>query len=144
MHELNIREAEINDKESLALLCNQLGYEAKTEDIPPRLDQIKELSHQIVYVAVIDQQVVGWIHVYLCPLLISGLQAQLGGMVVDEKFRNKGIGKKLLIQAENWARSKSCHYISIFTNITRSETHHFYAQMDYQTKKTEYVLQKEL
>jgi GNAT superfamily N-acetyltransferase len=115
MDELKIREADKNDKETLAILCNQLGYEVKTEDIPFRLDQINELKHQIVYVAVIDQRVVGWIHVYLCPLLISGLQAQLGGMVIDEKFRNKGIGKKLLRQAENWARSKNCHYMSIFT-----------------------------
>lgn len=144
MKKLNIREANINDKETLAILCNQLGYEAKTEDISTRLDQINELKHQIVYVAVIDQQVVGWIHVYLCPLLISGKQAQLGGMVVDEKFRGQGIGKKLLIQAENWARSKNCQSMSIFTNINRSKTHHFYAQMDYQTIKTEYVLRKEL
>lgn len=144
MDELNIREADINDKESLAILCNQLGYEAKTEDIPFRLGQINELNHQIIYVAEIDRYVVGWIHVYLCPLLISGLQAQLGGMVVDEKFRGQGIGKKLLIQAENWARSKNCQSMSLFTNINRSKTHQFYAQMDYQTIKTEYVLRKEL
>lgn len=144
MNELIIREADVSDKDSLTILCNQLGYETTTEDLPTRLEHIKELKHHIVYVAEKEQQVVGWIHVYLCPLLISNSQAQLGGMVVDEKFRKQGIGKKLLFQAENWARSRGCQKMSIFTNVTRLETHTFYAQLGYKTVKTEFVMGKDL
>jgi len=139
-----IRQVQNNDIESIAKLCGQLGYVTKTEDLPQRLKQISETSHHMIYVADLDHQVVGWIHVYLCPLLIYGSQAQLGGMVVHEEHRSKGIGKKLLLQAETWARSKGCQYLTVFSNITRSETHKFYSQSGYQNLKTEFVLQKHL
>lgn len=144
MNELYIRDAKITDKQGLALLCNQLGYPIMVEDIPSRLDQINQLDHHIVFVAEMGSQLVGWVHVYLCPLLISERQAQLGGMIVKDEYRNKGIGTSLLKQSEEWARSNGCQKLTIFSNTFRRETHQFYAQMGYQVLKTEHVFIKEL
>jgi len=144
MDSINIREAQINDIRFIALLCDQLGYSTEIEDLSLRLKKISDISHHVIFIAELDHQVVGWIHVYLCPLLISGFQAQLGGLVVHEDFRCRGIGKELLQQAEYWARSRGCLYLSVLSNITRIETHQFYEDLDYQKIKTELVLRKKL
>jgi GNAT superfamily N-acetyltransferase len=144
MEKLIIREAQKEDIPRMAILCNQLGYPTKMEDLPIRLDMIRDLSHHIVIIAELDHLVVGWLHAYLCPLLITGSQAQLGGMVVDDEFRSLGIGKELLLHAEDWARTKGCKFLTVFSNITRSATHNFYGTLDYSNIKTELVLQKEL
>ena len=144
MEKLIIREAEKDDIPRMAILCSQLGYPIKMEDLTVRLNEIQHLGHHIVLVAELDQFVIGWLHAYLCPLLITGSQAQLGGMVVDEKFRSLGVGKELLFHAESWAGTQGCQFLTVFSNVTRRRTHAFYIQLDYRNIKTELVLQKEL
>ena len=144
MDALIIREARDKDIEEIADLCDQLGYQTEPEDIHLRLKQISVLSHHAVFVAELDHVVIGWIHVYLCPLLVSPLQAQLGGLVVHSNQRGKGIGTRLLQQAEAWSHSLDCQYLTIFTNITRTDTHKFYDHHGYQNIKTEHVFRKEI
>jgi GNAT superfamily N-acetyltransferase len=144
MDELILREAQFNDFEAIADLCNQLGYQTESEDIPLRLKQIHDLRHHSVFVAELDRLVIGWIHVYLCPLLVSPLQAQLGGLVVHTNQRGKGVGEKLVQQAEAWSKSHACQYLTIYTNVTRTETHKFYNNLGYKNIKTEHVLRKEI
>jgi GNAT superfamily N-acetyltransferase len=144
MEKLTIREAQPKDTRAIATLCNQLGYQAGSEDISLRLEQINSLDQQVVYLAELDQLVIGWVHVYVCPLLISNLQAQLGGLIVHDDHRGKDIGKRLMLQAEAWARSQGCLYVTVYTNIIRTDTHVFYDHLGYQKLKTEYVLRKEL
>jgi len=144
MDTLTIRKAQYKDFENIADLCDQLGYQTESEDIPLRLKQINNLNHHAVFVAELDHQVIGWIHVYLCPLLVSPLQAQLGGLVVQSNQRGKGVGTRLLQQAEAWSHSNACQYLTILTNITRTDTHKFYDHLGYQNIKTEHVLRKRI
>lgn len=144
METLIIREARPQDSEALAELCTQLGYQTDSMDIPLRLSLVNNLDHHAVFIAELDQQVVGWIHVYLCPLLVSSLQAQLGGLIVHSNVRGKGIGKNLMQQAEAWCQKNACQYLSVYTNIVRLETHKFYEHLGYRTIKTEHVFRKDL
>jgi len=144
MDALIIREAQDHDYDAIAFLCEQLGYQTGSEVIPLRLKQINELAHHAVFVAELDHQVIGWIHVYICPLLVSPLQAQLGGLVVHSSQRDQGVGARLLQQAEDWSRTRSCRYLTIFTNIIRSDTHKIYEHLGYQNIKTEHLFRKEI
>lgn len=144
MKELITRKARIEDFEEIAGLCDQLGYQTDPTDIPVRLKHINDLDQHAVFVAELDHKVIGWIHVYVCPLLVSPPQSQLGGLVVNEDQRGKGIGEKLLQQAEAWSRIHSCQLLTVYTNITRSRTHAFYENLGYQNIKTEYVMRKEI
>ena len=144
MNTLKIRDAQVKDLDALADLCNQLGYPVGTEEVRLRLSEINRLAHHKVYLAETDQAVVGWIHIYLCPLLISSLQAQLGGLIVHSDYRGSGVGQSLMHQAETWARENGCSLLTIFTNVVRAETHEFYDRLGYQVVKTEFVMQKDL
>jgi GNAT superfamily N-acetyltransferase len=144
MDNLILREAKFEDYEEIAVLCNQLGYQTESSDIPHRLKQINDLDQHAVFVAELDHRVIGWIHVYVCPLLVSPHQSQLGGLVVHEDQRGKGIGEKLMEQAEAWSRTRSCQLLTVYTNIIRNRTHGFYENLGYQNIKTEYLMRKEL
>jgi GNAT superfamily N-acetyltransferase len=141
---LTIRAAQVKDCHAIAVLCGQLGYPAAPGDISLRLEQIVALQHHAVFLAELDQQVIGWIHVYLCPLLISPMQAQLGGLIVHAENRGKGVGVALLQAAETWARRQDCEYMVVYTNITRTDTHLFYDELGYENIKSEHVLRKHL
>jgi ribosomal protein S18 acetylase RimI-like enzyme len=41
--------------------------------------------------------------------------AEIGGLWVDEKYRNKGYGKLLVNKAEEWAKQKKCKAVTVFT-----------------------------
>ncbi|HIF0260663.1 TPA: GNAT family N-acetyltransferase [Legionella pneumophila] len=41
--------------------------------------------------------------------------AEIGGLWVDEKLRNQGVGKSLITKAEEWAKQKGCKAITVFT-----------------------------
>ncbi|HHF7345985.1 TPA: GNAT family N-acetyltransferase [Legionella feeleii] len=41
--------------------------------------------------------------------------AEIGGLWVDERFRNQGYGKALVTKAEEWAKSKGCKAVTVFT-----------------------------
>lgn len=66
----------------------------------------------------------------------DGSFAQIGVFVVDEKYRGKGIGKKLLITAEKWAEEQGALKVLINSGNRdeRKESHSFYNKMGYKAK----------
>ena len=60
--EITIRDAKINDSESITELSNQLGYKTLNTDIQNRLKIILENSDNCIYVAIENGRIVGWIH----------------------------------------------------------------------------------
>jgi len=76
----NIRLANLEDSERIAALCHQLGYSTSIAMIKQSLRQIQQDERHVVYVAErSDKRVVGWVHVYVCQLLLTDLQAEIGG-----------------------------------------------------------------
>ena len=46
-----------------------------------------------VFVAESQEQVIGWLHVSVTPLLEVPLRAEVNGLVVDEQRRSAGAGR---------------------------------------------------
>jgi GNAT superfamily N-acetyltransferase len=80
-----------------------------------------------VFVAVSDSSsITGWIHVLPRLLLIWRPIAEIGGIVVDEKERRKGIGRALISRAEKWAKENGYEGIIVRSDSRRQESHKFY------------------
>lgn len=140
-----LREARLEDVYYLAKLSTQLGYPASPEDIARRLHEILNDDHGAVFVAESeDGSVIGWIHVYYCPSLIVEKEAEIGGLVVDEKHRSQGIGASLIRKAEEWARAKGCYTIIVRANIIRHQAHEFYRALGFSEIKTQKMFRKVL
>ncbi len=140
---VTIRPALPADAAQVAGLCDQLGYPASVGEVQERLSRLRQDRQHMVYVAELASgQVVGWVHVYLCPLLIADLGAEIGGLVVDENWRSIGIGLRLLQQAEQWAQQQGCWAVHVRSNVTRERAHRFYERIGYQTIKTQRVFRR--
>ncbi len=89
-------------------------------------------------------EVVGWIHVFIRRGLLSSDDAEIGGLIVDERSRGRGIGRLLLERAEAWAMERRCEAVRVRSNVKRADAPAFYAAAGYREIKQQRVLAKSL
>jgi len=95
------REARQEDAERIMKLSDQLGYPSSAVQISQRLRKILKTKNHIVYVAAVnDEGIIGWIHVFLCPLIVRETTALIGGLAADERYRLAGGARRLVEKAE--------------------------------------------
>jgi GNAT superfamily N-acetyltransferase len=142
-HGVTIRSVTAGDARSMALLCGQLGYPASEEQIRTRLAQILLDEDHAVHIAQTpDGCLIGWVHVYIPELLLVHRRAEIGGLVVDEGHRRRGIGRVLMAWAEQWACGQGCETVHLRSNILRREAHLFYEGIGYRKLTTQLTYQK--
>ena len=99
-----VREIQERDLDEVTNLVNQLGYSASEAEVRERLGAVRSLSGHKIFVAIDGGgKVVGWLHVLKFPTLEMSLATELGGLVVDASVRGQGVGKLLMVAAENWS-----------------------------------------
>lgn len=138
------RQARLEDAPALASLSGQLGYPSSPEEMRARLQAILGREEHVVFVAEQGGQVVAWIHVFLLRLVEANPEAEIGGLIVDEQCRGRGIGWALVHLAEEWARSLGCASISVRSNVVRERTHGFYESLGYARVKAQHTFRKPL
>jgi GNAT superfamily N-acetyltransferase len=131
--EISIRVTADADAPAIAELVTQLGYPAPAEVIPGRLAKMARTDDNIALVAEEDGKVVGvmtarimWVIHHDAPL------AWLTALVVLDSARGKGIGSTLLDRAEEWAKNKGAHKISLSSAMHRGDTHTYYDNRGYE------------
>lgn len=142
-----IRPATPQDAARLAELSTQLGYPATSKDILGRLDRIFGSGEHAVYVAEArepETRIAGWVHVFVSRLLEEDSQAEIGGLVVDEAWRGRGVGALLMACAERWAREQGSTTVRVRSNVIREEAHAFYEKLGYSVVKSQKVFRKTL
>ncbi len=140
-----IRPIEGQDAVEVAALTAQLGYERSVEAVR---DWISELGGrtegQAAFVACCDGEVVGWIDVCIERRLQTPAFALIGGLVVKDRVRGMGIGKRLCENAENWGRERGVGALRVTSRSTRLDAHRFYLRDGYREVKTSVVFEKKL
>ncbi|HZH59875.1 MAG TPA: GNAT family N-acetyltransferase [Metabacillus sp.] len=136
---MNIREASINDVSELVSLMAQLGYPTKVDAFRTRFNTILDNSNYHTIVAELDGKVVGMVG--LCTGLFyeyDGMYVRIVAFVVDASYRRKGIGKKLIREAEVWSREQGAIAIGLNSGNRdeRKNAHQFYKNMGYKDKST--------
>ena len=125
---MDIRKIKLEDMDDVFRLLNEL-YKNKIQYDKFKEIYIQKLNDVNSYyiVAVIDQKIVG--------VLISELQVQIHrskkrgyieDLIVDENYRNQGIGKSLLENAINYAKDNDCEVVDLSSYITNDNAHRFY------------------
>lgn len=139
-----LRQAAPQDSGRLAELLTQLGYPASADEIRTRLASVLSDEDHAVFVAELDGRVAGWVHVFIYKLLEADRHGGVGGLVVDETQRGRGIGRKLMECAEGWASQQGCPVLDLRSNILREQAHEFYRAIGYERYKTQYAFRKPL
>jgi GNAT superfamily N-acetyltransferase len=139
MENVVIREAYETDLEVMAKLSEQLGYPATVEEFTARFNLLKKGKHLVMVAELMDHGVVGWIHVMPRLLLVAGLYGEVGGIIVDQKHRRKGIGRALMETAEHWVLNSGCQGMIIRSDKKREGSHPFYKSSGYHPLKSQQV-----
>jgi N-acetylglutamate synthase-like GNAT family acetyltransferase len=135
-----IRQAKISDAPIIKVLLAQLGYpDLRESAVAEKIKAHSEIPYSLL-VADIKNQVVGFIALHWFELMHwEGKMGRISAFCVDENFRSKGVGKKLLDEAEKLLWSKGCAKIEVTSNARRTRTHEFYLRLGYKEDSRRFV-----
>ena len=139
---ISIRCATPSDADHIAQLTGQLGYDVGSADVATRLSRILSKPDQRLLIAEIDGQPVGWLHVAMAEYIEADPFVLIAGIVVDARYRRKGIGAALLRYAEEWAQERQCSLLRLWSTVTRTSAHRFYERLGFTKVKTQHSFVK--
>ncbi len=131
-----IRECKPKDYMDIVLLNkNEMGYEYPAEDTQKQLKQLLNDSNHKIYVAIVADKIVGYIHANNYELLYAPYLKNIMGIAVSSDFRKNGIGKMLLNVVEKWAKDTGAYGVRLVSGSTRIGAHAFYTSCGYNGNK---------
>ncbi len=133
---MNIREAKLEDLQSIVELLHQDDLGSKREQLeqslsPQYIQAFKEIetdANNTVYVITDNENVMGTFQLTFIRNLTytGGLRAQVEGVRVHERYRGQGVGKWLMEEVINMSRKKGAHLVQLTTDKKRPEAIEFY------------------
>ena len=144
MYKIKIRIISTDDANEICTICGEdLGYPC---DFSLVVEKIKKLNsdREAVFVALIDEIVVGFIHVEKYDVLYFETMANILGLAVKSEYRKNGIGKQLINAAEEWAVKNNIKYMRLNSGISRTDAHNFYRHLGYNSEKEQIRFEKNL
>lgn len=131
-----IRECKIQDYADIALLNkDEMGYNYPADETRKKLLHLLNDDDHKIYVAIINNQTVGYIHACNYDLIYAPHLKNIMGIAVSSEFRNNGIGKMLMNEIEEWARETGASGVRLVSGATRTEAHSFYSACGYTSNK---------
>ena len=96
------------------------------------LADLIDADHCDIVIAKEDNKIIGSAFLFYMPIPAHGKPyALLEGMVVDKKFRTKGVGSTLIQKAIEVARQKHCYKMIFTSGFDRKEIHKFYEKFGF-------------
>jgi ribosomal protein S18 acetylase RimI-like enzyme len=130
---LEIRDARPDDAANLARLIGQLGYPTSAADVTRRLVRLTASEADRCVVAVMDGEVAGMATLHASLTIVDdGSAAKLSAIVVDERYRRRGIGAALVSALEADARGRGCALMFLTTAERRAGAHAFYRRIGFE------------
>ena len=139
-----IRPARPQDAERLAALSGELGYPMTAAEAVQRLADLGSHGDHALLVAENGGRVAGWIQVSLPRIFETPKSAEIAGLVVDAAERGRGIGRRLVEAAVEWAGAQGCRAVRVRSNVIRERAHAFYVREGFREIKTQKVLERAL
>ena len=96
-------------------------------------EEIEQDKNNEIILACYDEKIVGFFQITYIPYLtyMGRWRALVEGVRVHKAFRNKGIGKALILRSINLAKKRNCHLIQLTTDKKRPEAIVFYKSLGF-------------
>lgn len=117
------------------MLNKELGYLYEEEKVRKKIKYIIENKKDIILVAYINNNIIGYIHGSEYELLYSDSLINILGFVVKESYRKNGVGTALIDKLEEIAIEKKYSGIRLVSGIDREDAHRFYERNGYIYRK---------
>lgn len=132
---VSIRRVSISDYKDIYMLNKELGYLYEEEKVRKKIKYIIENKKDIILVAYINNNIIGYIHGSEYELLYSDSLINILGFVVKESYRKNGVGTALIDKLEEIAIEKKYSGIRLVSGIDREDAHRFYKRNGYIYRK---------
>jgi len=129
--EITIREVQPGDAKGINALSKQLGYPLTEEQTLQNIKLVLASKDHTAFAAVHENKIAGWIGLAQTIMIELLPYCEINGLVVDENYRGKGVGKLLIEKAKQWAKEKGNNKLKLRCNIIRTEAHKFYRHLGF-------------
>ncbi|MCM3134292.1 GNAT family N-acetyltransferase [Paenibacillus polysaccharolyticus] len=137
--DVNIRHSTNQDVQDMVILMDQLGYPTTYAEMQERYAHIAADANFTTLVAEVRGRVVGLIGMQTSySYEKNGRHCRIMALVVHEHYRGSGIGRQLLLAAEQWAAEQQVDSLSLNSGnrADREAAHAFYQRMGYTAGST--------
>ncbi|MDB6030586.1 MAG: hypothetical protein JWM16_924 [Verrucomicrobiales bacterium] len=139
----SIRRATVEDAQAIAHLSTSLGYASDVLVMAQRLSVISASDADLIIVATdAIGATVGWLQAHAATIIESGFRVEITGLIIAPEERRRGMGRALVAEAEQWARSIGAEAVVVRSNVQRPESHVFYPALGFSVTKTQKVYRK--
>lgn len=131
-----IKQADIDDSKIVAELAMLLWPDNEINDLEKEMINYIISDIGVVLIYFNETLPVGFAQCSLRNDYVEGTEScpvgYLEGIFVKEDFRNRGIGKKLLIQCEKWAKNKGCSEFASDCELDNKESLKFHLLLGFE------------
>ncbi len=138
--QVHVRPAVLEDAAGVARLLEALGYPCSSEEASLRLLHLRDEPEQQLWLAEEHGEAVAMISMdirYYLPL--GARTCRITSLVVLESHHGRGIGKRLLREAELKARQAGATRVELTTAEHREQAHQFYRACGYENASLRFV-----
>ena len=133
--QIMVREMLVKDAQAVNLLSAQLGYSLSPEQTVKNIKAVLQSNNHIAFVALHENKIVGWIGAAQTIMIEVMPHCEINGLVTDERYRGKGVGKLLIEMVKQWAKENGSDVLSLHCNVTRTAAHLFYEHIGFKAIK---------
>jgi len=143
---VTIRAAHPQDAKAVSkLIREELEIPVSASDTAQRLAKFSVSPRHRVFVALVDDLVVGFLHACDFESVLFHYPMKLvTAMAVARSYRRVGIGRALLMRAERWAGESGAAGLRLEAVLLPAETHAFFEACGYERGQEELRFEKML
>lgn len=137
-----IREAQPADIFALTELMNELGYDTTVHEMKIRFENIQNHNDYKTFIATNDTEILGMAGLSKnYSYEQNGIYVRVLALVTRSKLRQKGIGKKLMDVAENWAKEIGANKVLLNcgNREERAIAQQFYKKIGYEIRSSGFM-----
>jgi GNAT superfamily N-acetyltransferase len=139
-----IRSATRADAPALAPLLDELGYPVEVAMLEGRMARMLARDDEIILIAERHESgsptALGLLALHVFPVLAySEDLALIMALVVSERARGLGVGRRLVSSAESLARERGASRLMVTTHVRRADAHAFYERLGFDFTGRRYV-----
>ncbi|WP_160684847.1 aminoglycoside 6'-N-acetyltransferase [Clostridium sp. C2-6-12] len=131
-----IKKAGIEDSKIVAELALQLWPSHEINDMEKEMINYIDSENGAVFIYFSETRGVGFAQCSLRNDYVEGTKSSpvgyLEGIYVDANHRKRGVGKQLLTQCEEWAKSKGCIEFASDCELNNTESLKFHLQIGFE------------
>jgi len=130
--DLKIRDGKLSDAAGLAALMCELGYGTAGAEMESRLISILKDPRYKTLVVLNDDKICGMIGtVSASSYLHNDLTGRIIALVVSRESRRRGIGARLIAEAEKNLIQRGITRVTVTARFEREKAHQFYEKLGY-------------